>query len=130
MKVLERIAKILGSCSKNLYIIACNGSLIVDLLKLLSGPLLNNYFIPLPCRRACLGEAWGVHRESARSLDLSRSEHQPVTPLSPEGTGFAARVPHAATASWFPPRSIFWRKGWRKDAEVAVVSGSISGMVR
>ena len=33
---------------KNLYIFACNGSLVVDLLKLLSGPLLNNYFIPLP----------------------------------------------------------------------------------
>jgi len=52
MKVLGRIAKILGSYSKNLYIFACNGSLVVDLLKLLSGPLLNNYFIPLPPARA------------------------------------------------------------------------------
>ena len=48
MKVLGRIAKILGRCSKNLYIFACNGSLAVDLPKLLSGPLLNDYFIPLP----------------------------------------------------------------------------------
>ena len=55
-----------------------------------------------PRRRPCLGaasEEVGVYLESARSLDLSRSEHHPVTPLSPEGTGFAARVPHAATAS-------------------------------
>ena len=49
-----------------------------------------------PRRRPCLGaasEEVGVYLESARSLDLSRSEHHPVTPLSPEGTGFAARVP-------------------------------------